>query len=97
MKISGSFLLLATGAAAFTQAPKPVAFYTGKDSSTAAFSSYLSDINNSNRFGNTDVRDVGRVRAPESGRTIRDIPIRRNDISAPLARREDDQVVRNIE
>ena len=93
MKITGTFLLLATGAAAFTPAAKPFTFKAATDSSSAVFSSYLSDINNSNRNG-VRRNDVGRTRAPEVGRVPRDVQIGRNDFAAPMVRRgSDDQVV----
>ena len=47
MKITGTFLIIASGAAAFTQAPKPFAAKGATESSTAVFSSYLSNMNSS--------------------------------------------------
>lgn len=93
MKICGTFLLLASGAAAFTQAPRPFATKASTESS-ALLSSYLSDINRNNRFGSTDVREVNRNR-PEVGtrNNVQDVRIGRNEV-APLARRDDEQVVR---
>ncbi|GKY92153.1 hypothetical protein MPSEU_000186600 [Mayamaea pseudoterrestris] len=95
MKISGSFLLLASGAAAFTQGPSPFAFKTAESSSsTAVFSSYLSDINSSNgRFSsNGGARQMGNR---DMNTQRRNVQIdRNNDMVPPLARREDDQVRR---